>query len=178
MGAAQQIGTQDFTDPGMASQYMNPYLQQSLNPQIAEAQRQSAIQRTGIQSQATQQGAYGGGRQAIMESENNRNLGTNVANIVGKGYNDAFSQAQNQFNTQQQRDLAAQQANQQAGLTVGQQNLGANLQTQGLGAQYGQQAALANQSLQQQAILANQAMQGQYGLQQGSYNQATRTLHR
>jgi len=166
MGDAQQLSTQDFNSPGTASQFMNPYLQQSLEPQIAEAQRQSGIQRAGIQSQATQQGAFGGGRQAIMESENNRNLGNNVSNIVGQGYNNAFNQAQNQFNTQQQRDLQAQQGNQQAGLTVGQQNLGANLQTQGLGAQFGQQAALANQSVQQQTNLANQ----QAGIASGQQN--------
>lgn len=180
MGNAQQLSTQDFNSPGTASQFMNPYLQQSLEPQIAEAQRQSGIQRAGIQSQATQQGAFGGGRQAIMESENNRNLGNNISNIVGQGFNNAFNQAQNQFNTQQQRDLQAQQGNQQAGLTVGQQNLGANLQTQGLGAQFGQQAALANQSNQQQANLQNlsaglqtQGLSAQTGLQAQGMNQST-----
>ena len=36
---------QSFTDPGVASQYMNPYLMQALQPQIDEATRQSGIAR-------------------------------------------------------------------------------------------------------------------------------------
>ena len=109
---------QSFTTPGTAQQYMNPYLQASLDPQIAEARRQSDITRLGYTGKLTQAGAYGGSRQAIMDSETNRNLGTNLAGIVGTGYNTAFDKAQNQFNTEQNFGLQSQNANNAYGLSA------------------------------------------------------------
>ncbi len=100
-----------FTDSGIASQYMNPYLQQSLQPQIDEARRQAEIQRVQDAGRLTKAGAYGGSRQAIMESEGNRNLASNLAGITGAGYNTAFNNAQNQFNTEQNLGLASTNAN-------------------------------------------------------------------
>ena len=63
-------------DADAASRYMNPYLMSALQPQIDEARRQAQIQQTQTRGQLTKAGAYGGGRQAIMESEATRNLGT------------------------------------------------------------------------------------------------------
>jgi methyl coenzyme M reductase beta subunit len=80
MGAFQP---QQFTAQA-AQNYMNPYLQAALNPQIEEARRQAQITRLGDANRLTQAGAYGGSRQAIMESELNRNLGQNVAAITGQ----------------------------------------------------------------------------------------------
>lgn len=101
-----------------AQQYMNPYLQSALAPQIAEARRQSDIQRMLDAARLTKAGAYGGSRQAIMESENRRNLMTNLANITGQGYMTAYDKAQQQFNTEQERARAMQDANRQYGLGV------------------------------------------------------------
>ena len=58
-----------FTAAGAAQQYMSPYLQAALEPQIAEAQRQAEIQRVQTAGRLGRAGAYGGGRQAIMEAE-------------------------------------------------------------------------------------------------------------
>jgi len=80
-------------DPSQIGQYMNPYLQQSLSPQLEEARRQSQITQLGNQAKATQAGAFGGGRSAIMEAETQRNLGTNLANITGQGYKTAYDEA-------------------------------------------------------------------------------------
>ena len=93
-----------------AQQYMNPYLQAALDPQIAEARRQSEITAQQNNAAMTKAGAFGGGRQAILTAENQRNLGTNLAGIVGTGYNTAFTNAQNQFNTEQNRALDTQKA--------------------------------------------------------------------
>lgn len=76
-----------------AQAYMNPYLQQSLDPQLAEARRQSQISQQTNNAQATQAGAFGGARQGIMAAENQRNLGSNLANITGQGYNTAYNNA-------------------------------------------------------------------------------------
>ena len=94
---------------GIAQQYMNPYLQASLEPQIAEARRQAEIQRIGDTGRLVKAGAFGGSRQAVMESEGNRNLLANLANITGQGYKSAFDIGQQQFNTEQDRQRAAAQ---------------------------------------------------------------------
>ena len=101
-----------------AQQYMNPYLQASLDPQIAEARRQAEITRMGNANRLSQAGAFGGSRQAIMESEGQRNLGTNLADITGRGYKTAYDQAMAQFNTEQGRQKEAQQMANQYGMDV------------------------------------------------------------
>ena len=146
--------------------YMSPYMQNVVDIQKREAARQSGIQGAQQQAQAAHAGAFGGGRDAIMRAERERNLGQQMNDIQATGSQAAYQQAQQQFNAEQQARLAAQQANQQAGLTVGSQNLAANLGVQQLGAGQNMQAALANQ----QAGLSTQQMgeqSRQYGYGQG-----------
>lgn len=113
-----EYNPQSFTQTGTAQQYMNPYLQAALQPQIDEARRQAEISRVEQAGRLTRAGAYGGGRQAIMESELNRNLLQNLSGITGKGYADAYTQGQQQFNTEQARQMAAAQQAQQYGLAA------------------------------------------------------------
>jgi hypothetical protein len=191
--SAQNVGTQDYTGQNV-SNYMNPYLKGALDPQLAEVQRQYDITGAQQKSGAAKSGAFGGSREALMAAENQRNAGLAKNQIIGQGYNQAFQNAQQQFNTQQQANLQAQQANQGANLQAGlaNQNMGyntglqnaqlqqqANLANQGLLGQYGlqqgqfgQAANQFNAGNQQQANLANQALAGQYGMQQGQFNQA------
>jgi hypothetical protein len=109
---------QSFTAPGTAQQYMNPYLQQSLDPQLAEIRRQAEITRLGDAGRLTKAGAYGGGRQAVMESEGNRNLASQLARTTGEGYNTAYDKAATQFNTEQGLGLNAQNLTNQYGLSA------------------------------------------------------------
>jgi hypothetical protein len=166
MGPAERVGTGSFTQPGAAAQYMSPFIEQALAPQLREAQRTSEIQRTADQAQAVRSGAFGGSRQAIIEAERQRNLGTQMGDIRARGLQTAFEQAQGLYGTEAQRQLAAQQANQQAGLTVGQQNLNALLGIQQLGAGQNLQAQLANQQALQAAQQAAEQSR-QYGYGQG-----------
>lgn len=115
MGA---FNPQSFTAEGTAQQYMNPYLMASLNPQLDEARRQAQITRMGDAARLTKAGAYGGSRQAIMESELNRNLMSKQADITGQGYKTAYDVGQQQFNTEQQRQQEAQNQANQYGLTA------------------------------------------------------------
>lgn len=164
MAPAQQVRA-DMFGGRQAAQYMSPFIQEALAPQMREAQRQSEIQRNMDQARAVGQGAFGGSRQAIVEAERQRNLGTQLGDIQAKGLQSAYEQAQNQFNQDAARRLQAQQLNQQAGLTVGGQNLQALLGTQQLGAQTGMQSQLANQQAFQQAQqLAEQSRQYGAGL--------------
>lgn len=152
-GLAYTPNTATF-DSGAAQKYMNPYLQQSLNPQLAEARRQSDITAQQNNAAMTKAGAFGGGRQAILTGENQRNLGSNLANITGQGYNTAFTNAMSQFNADQARKMQENQ-------------FGANYGLQGL--QTGLQAAQTQGQLgstQNQADLANLNAQAGLGAQQ------------
>lgn len=94
---------QPQTSTSVAGQYMNPYLQQVLQPQLAELQRQSQINLQPSLAKLTQAGGFGGGRQAIMESEANRNLLQEQNKTVGQAYANAFDKAMQQFNTEQEQ---------------------------------------------------------------------------
>jgi len=133
---------QSFTGEGTAQQYMNPYLQAALDPQLAEARRQSQITQTQNAAKLTGAGAYGGGRQAIMDAETQRNLATNLANITGQGYANAYDKAMQQFNTEQQAAQQAQNLTNQYGLNV-----------------LGQQAGLgqAQRGIESEAVAADKA---------------------
>ena len=112
MGA---FNPQTFTADN-AQQYMNPYLDAALQPQIDAAVRDSEIQRLKNNSRLTQAGAYGGSRQAIMESEGNRNLYDRVGALRSTGYADAYDKAMSQFNTEQSAGQTANTANNIYGL--------------------------------------------------------------
>jgi hypothetical protein len=92
-----------------AAQYMNPYIQASLNPQLAELQRQSEIARMSDAGRLTKAGAYGGSRQAIMESEGRRNLLDKQAGLIGAGYKSAYDTGLGQFNKEREAEEASRQ---------------------------------------------------------------------
>jgi len=116
----EQMGAftpQTFT-ADQAKNYMNPYLGAALDPQIAEMRRQADITRVADAGRLTKAGAYGGSRQAIMESEGNRALMDKLSGITGAGYRDAYDKAMAQFNTEQGRGQTAQDAANQYGLAA------------------------------------------------------------
>jgi hypothetical protein len=188
MGPAERVSTQSFAQPGSADAFMSPYMQSVVGIQQREAQRQADIAGTQRGAQAAKMGAFGGSRQAIMEAEAARNLAQQKGDIQATGLQSAFQQAQGQFNTEQQARLAAQQANQGAGLTVGQQNLAALLGTQQFGAGQNLQAQLANQqqNLETQRLaeqsrqfgagqgLTAAQLQAQYGMSAQQAEEASR----
>ena len=97
---------------------MNPFLQQALDPQIAEARRQAEIQRVANAGRLTQAGAFGGGRQAVSEAELSRGLLDRLAGITGTGFQSAYDRAAQQFNAEQQLGLQSQQAANTYGLAA------------------------------------------------------------
>jgi hypothetical protein len=162
------------TNPYATQAFMNPYVQNSLNPQLAEIQRQADIKGTAEQSAATSAGAFGGSREALMASENQRNALMAKQQAIGQGYNQAFQQAQQaqQFGAGlglQGAQAGIQGANALAG--IGGQQL--NAQQNILNAQNTIGAA---QTQQQQDIINNAinnyAMQQQYPMQQLAFMNA------
>lgn len=122
----------------IAQQYMNPYLQAALNPQLEEARRQSQITQQQNAAKMTGAGAFGGSRQALLDAETQRSLGANLANITGAGYNTAYDKAMQQFNADQQRKMQEAQFGATQGLTAAQ-----------TAAQYGEAAQKANEASRQ-----------------------------
>lgn len=142
-------GPGSFTEQGAAGQYMSPYMQQVVDVQKQEAIRDARQQQLGTNLAAARQGTYGGARQALMQTERERNLGRQLGDIQATGQQAAFQAAQQQFNTEQ----AARQA-------AAAQNLQAALGTQQLGVTSGLQALTSNQQAALEAQrLAEQSRQ-------------------
>jgi len=165
----QMGGPQQFTGENVG-QYMSPYIQQVMDVQKQEALRDFG---KGLSSQnlgAARQGTYGGARNLLANTEMQRNLQTQLGGIQATGMQNAFQNAQQQFNASQAQQQAAQQANLQAALGVQQLGAGQNLQSQ-----------LANQAAQQavgqtnlQALLGVQQFGAGQSLEAQRANQAAR----
>ena len=158
---SQRVGTGAFNQPGAAESYMSPYQQNVTDFQKQQAVQDYSRQLPGMGAAAANAGAFGGSRQAVANSEGQRNLTNQLAGIQATGSQNAFQNAQQAFQTDQARQLQAQQSNQQSGLQAQLANQGMDYNTSLQNAQFGQQAGLANQ-----------ALLGQYGLQQGQFQQS------
>lgn len=126
-----------------AQNLMNPYLMASLNPQLEEARRQSDIERQRAAGRLLQAGAFGGGRQAVMDAENQRNLLQNLSGITGKGYADAYDRALDQFNIQEDRERGVQEDINRYGLAALEKtkqfgDVQRDIESEGITADYGQ----------------------------------------
>jgi len=159
----QSVGTGSFTQPGMAGLYMSPYVQNVIDIQNREAQRQADISNQQQQAQAAKFGAYGGSRQAILQAEAARNLAQQKGDIQQKGMQAAYEQAQSLYGNEAARALQAQQANQQQALEAQRlaeqsRQYGANMGLQGIQTQL--------QAAQQLGALG----QEQFGMQKDIIN--------
>jgi hypothetical protein len=82
------------TNPYAVGAYMNPYLQQSLQPQLNLIAQQGGIQGAQQQGAATQAGAFGGSRNALQQALTQQNTLLAQQQAIGQGYNTAFQAAQ------------------------------------------------------------------------------------
>jgi hypothetical protein len=76
---------------------------------------------------AIKRGTFGGSRQALLQAENDRNLNQRLADIQARGSQQAFENAQQQFNADQQRQQQAQQYFSTLGAQLGQSGISAGL---------------------------------------------------
>jgi hypothetical protein len=179
MAGPQDVGAQMFGQ-GAADYYSNPYQQNVTNIALRQAQQKGLMDKNALMSGAIGRGTFGGARNALLQAEQASNLNQQLGDIQMQGSQQGYLNAQQQFQADQQRRMQADLANQQAGLTTGQQNLQAMLQTQGLGAGIGKDIALANLSNTQQANVQNlaaqlqtQGLSAQQALQAALANQST-----
>ena len=158
-------------DPSGTGQFMNPFETAAVQQALADIRRAGDVQAAQIGGRAAQAGAFGGSRQAILESELDRNIleqqARTAAQMRQAGFESAAQRAQQAFEAARGRQLQAGSALGQLGLQGLQQRaglLGQGAQL-GIGA-LGQQAALAAQKQQLGAQAAD--VLGQAGLRLGT----------
>jgi len=154
LGTNYNYNPQSFTSAGTAQQYMNPYLMASLAPQLAIQQQLQGANQQVQNAQATQAGAFGGSRAGVQAAATGLNNQLANQNLIGQGFNTAYNNAANQFNTEQQ--LGAQNA--QFGANLGLQGLNTALQGANTLGTLGQNQYTQNMGINQ--------LQNQYGGQQ------------
>ena len=148
--AAGQIAGTDL------SAYTNPYESQVVGQSLSDLDRARQMQAMQLNAQATRAGAFGGSRQALMQSELGRNYLDQAARTASGLRQAGFQNAQQLAGQDIAARMQADLANQSTGLQAGTTN-----------AQLAQQINLANQSArnnmtqfnignQLQAALANQ----------------------
>ena len=118
-GLGSLVGTGAGTGEGSIQSYMSPYQTQVMDASLAEFDRNNAMQQNAISDQAISMGAFGGGREGVMQAEMMRGNNMNRAQLQAQLLNQGFQQAQGA----RSQDLAAQQ-----GLGTYQNQIGAGLQ--------------------------------------------------
>jgi hypothetical protein len=104
-GLGSLVGTGAGTGQGSIQSYMSPYQQQVMDASLSEFDRNAAIQNVGLRDNAISRGAYGGGREGVMQAEAMRGNNMNRAQLQSQLLNQGFQQAQ----AARSQDLAAQQ---------------------------------------------------------------------
>ena len=107
--AKQLMGAGAGTGAGSISEYMSPYQQQVIDVSLQEFDRNTGINRQKMRDQAIQAGAFGGGRDQVMQSEyqlgSDRERALLQANLLQQGFQQA-QQARGQ-DFERQKGLAS-----------------------------------------------------------------------
>ena len=95
---------QASTGPQAFQQFMSPYQQQVIDTSLEEFDRQAAMQEQRIRDQAVASGAFGGGREGVLQSEfrtgSDRNRAALQAGLLQQGFGQAQAAAQQNFANQ------------------------------------------------------------------------------
>ena len=190
----QGIGAlQGMTNPDQTQAYMSPYIQNVMDVNKQEALRDAQKQLVGANLASSKQGTYGGARNALLQSEAQRNLETKMGGIQATGMQAAFDAAQKaQLASAQQYGTYGSQLGQlgatagQLGATAGQlgtaqqatdlSRLGAQSAQGGLERSINQQGIDARYSdLLQQINYPKEQLAGMQGILTGVPTQSTAT---
>lgn len=141
-----------FNNESISSR-MNPYQQNVIDIQKREAARQSEMLGDRYADAATKSGGLGGYREAIMQAERERNLGTKMDDIQARGSQQAYQAASKQLQADRQAEAQAYDLSSRYGLMAGEAQMG------------------LGDATQQDALSRIQALQG-IGSQQRAMRQA------
>lgn len=150
---AAPINVPQFSGQAL-NQYMSPYTQDVVNATQAQFNNQNAQQQSALQGNAISKGAYGGDRAGVAAAQLAGQQQLTEAPTIAGLQQSGYQQALTEFNTQQQQQIAAQEASgwlaQNAGFGLG--NLGNMAQSSTLA---GANAQLQSGALQQQLAQEN-----------------------
>jgi len=112
---------------GQLQPYMSPYQQAVVDTEKREAKRQSDIMGADIGLKAAGAGSLGGYREALMQSERERNLGQQLGDIQTRGSQSAYEAARQAYEADRAARFSAEQYNaalMQRGAELGQSAYG------------------------------------------------------
>lgn len=103
-------GLQQYS-PNAVAGYQNPYTQSVVDATLKQFNQNNALDQSNLTSQAVKAGAFGGDRtdvaRALLANQEQQAQAPVIAGLNSQG----FTQAQNEFNQQQQQQLSANEAN-------------------------------------------------------------------
>ena len=87
------IGPNTNVNTSTIQDYMNPYLEAALQPQLQAIARQGDADRKRLNASATFSGAFGDARHGVEASNQSRDENILTNNTIGQGYSNAFNTA-------------------------------------------------------------------------------------
>ena len=87
-------GLGSLVGPDAYKPYMSPYQQEVMDTTLAEYDRQQTINQQGLRDSAIQAGAYGGGREGVMQAQYMNQGALGRAQLQAQLLNQGFQQAQ------------------------------------------------------------------------------------
>ncbi len=155
----QSVNVKSLLD-GDIGAYQNPFRQQVIDNTLSDLDRARQMQIQSDQDAAIGQGAFGGSRSAILESETNRNFFDRAGDITSKLNKQEFDSAMNLMGQDINRQFDADRFNSNLGMQN--RNFQSNLLNNQLADQYRSLGLFSNVGNQQQNL--NQAQnQFDYG---------------
>ena len=148
-----QVGPSGEFDAAAAQQYMDPYMQQVVDVQKREAIQEAQKAQAGRAAQAIGAGAFGGSREGIVQAEAAKSLQEQLGDIQAIGSQQAFKQAQEQF----ERDRAARMGQEQQRFQIEQSQEQAVRRFEDMGFSREQAQEQAFRQMEQQRMAQEQA---------------------
>jgi hypothetical protein len=97
------------TSSDTVNKYMNPYINQALDPSLKLLQQEADIEKAKAASAAAQKGAYGGSRQSVENALIQQGYDITKAKTIAEAYNNAYNNAQQNILEGQKLNLQGQQ---------------------------------------------------------------------
>lgn len=159
-----------------ANQYMNPYIQSTLAPQLQDLRDNFAQQQNQLNGNAASAGAFGGSRQGLLNTQLAKQQDEQTNNLTNQVYSNAYNTGLGAYQSDQSRNLQGQTA--QAG--INQANNALNLQGQEFNGTQGLNAFNANYNVangnRQAALNAAQGENNLVNTQQNASNSIINNL--
>lgn len=153
VGQFSQVGPSGEFDAAAAQKYMDPYMQQVVDVQKQKAIQDAAKAQSGRAAQAIGAGAFGGSREGIVQAEAAKSLQEQLGDIQAIGSQQAFKQAQEQF----ERDRAARMGQEQQRFQIEQSQEQAVRRFEDMGFSREQAQEQAFRQMEQQRMAQEQA---------------------